>query len=176
MGWNKILIIRLISFFFISCLNYYHHSNGGYRPKNKKFTLSKHVKQLKKNDLINSENLYFSNDTLTFGTNKEYNSLSYIKFFKNGRCYRSSIDIKNKTDINRLNNPGYVGYYLILNNNKIEMEFFHVKHKEGGWYSKDKGFIRNDTLFIKGTNKQEQEVLRAYIPEKIKGLKQTTDW
>ncbi|WP_422091924.1 hypothetical protein [Tenacibaculum ovolyticum] len=174
MVWKKKIIIILISCCFSGCYNYT-YKNGGHRPKKNKFTLAKTPYNLKKEDLIKTENLYFSNDTLTFG-NGEYNSLFYIKFFKNGRCFERSVDISEKTDIEKLNTATTPGYYKVINNNKIEIEFFYVKHKERSWYSKFTGFIRNDTLFIKGTYKQEQEVLRAYIPEKIKGLKQTTDW
>ena len=176
MGWNKILIFTIIVCCCYSCLNYHISSkNGAYLPKNPKFNLQENPYQLKKEDLIDNQRLYFYNDTLSYGKG-DYNKLFYIRFFKNGKCYRSSIDIKNMSNIKELNTPTSVGYYSVSDHTKVNMEFFHVKYKERGWYSKNEGFIRNDTLFIKGTDKQENEVLRIYTPKKIEGLIQTTDW
>ncbi|WP_064967846.1 hypothetical protein [Tenacibaculum ovolyticum] len=175
MVWKKILIINLISCCFSSCLNYYHHPDGGYRPKKSKFYLQAKPYKITPNNRLKTDVLYFSNDTLKYG-NGNYNDLFYYRFFSNGRFYKSAIDVKDITNLNKLNKPVFIGYYTIKNK-LIELEYFFVKHREKGEYIKDTLYIKNDTLYpINPNHKSNKKEIKFYSSKKIKGLKKITDW
>lgn len=173
MVWKKILIISLISCCFSSCLNYYHHPNGGYRPKKSKFYLQNSPYRIKKTDKLKTNVIYVLNDTLIYGNNKD---VLYLRFFNNGRCYRSIYSLNKVINTKEINTPTTVGYYAINNNTNIELEFFPVRYKERGIYLKSNGFIKNDTLFINGTDEKGQSQNYIYTPKKIEKLTQKTDW
>ncbi len=175
MGRFQILIYLCLCFFLCGCYNYFLHSDGGYRPKKSKFYLQDNSYKLKANDELKTNVIYFSNDTLKYG-NGLYNSLSYYRFFENGRFYTSSIDIKNIKNIKKINKPLFVGYFNLNKGSEINMEYFFVKYRERGWYIKDQGYIKNDTLFIKGNDENGNYKESIYVPKKIEGLNSTPNW
>ncbi len=175
MGRVKILIYLCLCFFLCGCYNYYHHSGGGYRPKNPRFYLQDNPYRLRVDDKLKTSVIYLSNDTLKYGEG-DYNDLFYYRFFDNGRFYKNAVDVKDLVDIKKINNPGFVGYFNLHKGGKINMEYFFVKYRERGWYIKDQGYIKNDTLFIKGNDENGNYKESIYVPKKIEGLNQIPNW
>ncbi|WP_237275103.1 hypothetical protein [Tenacibaculum ovolyticum] len=183
MGWNKILVISLISCCFISCLNYYHTKNGSVRPKKNKFEFGRSPYKLKKEDLIDTNSIYIYNHESTSITKGKY----FIRFFSNGRCIEGTSELySGKLNLDRMNdfyNSGVlVGYYKIENFNEITIETYSVKKHEGGYYKKTYGIIKNDSLYITDEKKNLDLISLnkkhniVYQKNKIKGLTGTPNW
>ena len=60
MGWKK-LVVLMLCFLCVSCLKFYHHPQGGFRPKNPNFTIDKEV--FKYNKKIDTVSVYIKTDT-----------------------------------------------------------------------------------------------------------------
>lgn len=168
MVWKK-LVIAVLFFSFFSCIRFYHHPKGGFRPKKPKFTLKPN--NFKLNDKIDTLSIYINTDTLYYG---KYSSVFFLKFYNNGCLFYSSIDTKEKLNSRNLK-PGDIGYYN-LNKKNIEIEYYIVNpnnsyHTE---YVKLNGIIKGDSLifnnrFIKG----DKDI---YIKQKIDFTPEPSNW
>ncbi len=181
MEWKKLVMLISVCSILVACKNYYHHVDGGYRPKKPKFTSLKKPYKLKKEDILNTKSIYISTDTLEYG-NKKYKSLFFIKFYNNGRSFQSSIDAKINVNEQKLT-PTYIGYYTINKGNLLEIETFYVKHKEKGVYIKEYGWIKQDTLFMfKSLPKRDmfpnpdKSNSTIYVLKKVESLSEIPDW
>lgn len=147
MGRKNLVILLSFFFIFTSCKNYYHDSLiGGYRPKKPKFSEELKSSLSNSQGLIDANSIYISSDTLIYGEGK-YKSNFFMKFYKDGRIFRSSIDAKISIHNQELS-PTFVGYYNVCKNEVVEIETFYVKHKERGNYIKSYGLVLNDTIFM----------------------------
>jgi len=164
-----------LCFLLIGCSNYYFsNDSGSYLPKNPNFVFQDNPYNLKQEDLLDENSIYIAiDDSLQYGNQKV---IFYYRFFRNGRCYRNSVDASEKTNIDKLNAVGSVGYYNVKDTNTLEMEFFQVKDKERGWYFKSKGIIKKDTLFISGINKKGGFKEYKYVAIKMAGLPKNATW
>ena len=118
MVWKKVMIV-IVCFSFFSCISFYHHPKGGFRPKKPKFTLKPN--NFKLNDKIDTLSVYINTDALIY---EKYSSVFFFKFYNNGRLFYSSIDTKEKLNSHNLR-PGDIGYYY-LNKKNIEIEYYTV--------------------------------------------------
>ncbi len=181
MGWKKMVIFFSLVFTLFSCKNYYHNINGGYRPKKPKFNLTAKNNQWNTKNLIDTNNIYTSIDTLTYG-NEKFKSVFFLKFYEDGHSFQSSINpIINLKQQKIL--PTYVGYYSIDEKKIIEIETFYVKHKERGIYLKEYGLLKNDTIFMyKSTIKNDifpnpnEQNSTIYVKKKVVRFFDKPDW
>ena len=184
MGWKKLLILFLC-LQLNSCKNYYYNSQGGTRPKTNKFSYSKTPYTLKQNDAIDANSIYLNTSLLYYG-GKEHEDYHILRFFPNGRYNEDLVSKKedlNSQQYNNVNNTLMIGYYKIEDNNKISLEYFRVKHKEGGFFQKRYGYIKNDSIFLfynlKNNStypKPTKENCRIYVKKEIEGLTGNPDW
>ena len=173
MGRFQILIYLYLCFFACGCYNYKIHSSGAFQPKRPKFELQDNPYKLKREDLIKTDRIYCSTDTLSYGAG-EFKVVFFYRFYEDGKFFRGSFDVKKPLNIKKINTPTFIGYYKI--ENEIQMEYFFVKWKEKGWYIKNQGYIKNDTLFINGNDENGNYRESIYVPKKIEGLNPTADW
>ncbi|WP_452220195.1 hypothetical protein [Lacinutrix salivirga] len=140
----KKLVIFSALLLCISCISFYPHPEGGFRPKKPNFTLSK--EEFKFNNKIDTTAVYSNLDTLKYDI---YKTVFYLKFHNNGRFFKFS---KNTKDIINKSNlkPGNIGYYNI-NHQLITIEYFSIDpyNKHNTEYVKQSGIFKNDTIFIR---------------------------
>lgn len=168
MGWKKLVVLSL-SFLCVSCLKFYHHQQGGFRPKKPDFSLSK--EKFDYNDKIDTLAIYTKIDTLKYGI---YRSVSYIKFHNNGRFFKKSRDTDSKID--KLNIiPGFIGYYNTYNDT-LKVEYYKVSalNKNDIEYVILNGVIKGDSLifgnrFVKG----DEDI---YIKQKLDFVPEPSNW
>ncbi len=175
MGRFQILIYLCLCFFLCGCYNYKIHRNGAFQPKNPKYKFQENPYKLKPEDLIKTDRVYCLTDTLSYGS-EEFKVVFFYRFYQDGRFFRGSFDAKKVVDTKKINTPTFVGYYKMKDESEIQMEYFFVKWKEKGWYIKNQGYIKNDTLFIKGNDENGNYKESIYVPKKIEGLNSTPNW
>ena len=184
MEWTKILILSvLIS--FCSCKNYYVSEGGGYRPKKSNFKFAKLSYQLKKDDLIDINSVYINVSEMNYG-GKNHIDNHFMRFFTDGRYFEdleSSDKTLNLTPFNSVNNSLMIGYYKIEKTNFLTLEYFRVKHEEGGFYDTREGYVRNDSIFLYYDSYKNNEFpipnkenCRIYVRKETKGLTGNPDW
>lgn len=181
MGWKKVVGFIILSSVLFSCKNYYHHINGGYRPKKAKFSLvNKNYQSNDNNNPIDTESIYTSIDTLVYGSG-EYRSVFFLKFYRNGQSFQSSLNPKINLSQQKIS-PTYIGYYTV-NKEEITMETFYVKHKEKGAYVKEYGVLKNDTIFMYKSSIKDDKFQKpnrknstVYIKKKIIKRFPKPDW
>ena len=141
MAWKKLLTgsVFLLS---ISCVSFYQHPEGGFRPKKPKFSVTKN--DFSFNTKIDTLAIYVNIDTLKYGKNA---NVYFYKFFNNGNCFLKSFDPKTKLTKTELK-PGFIGRYQ-SNNNGIEIEIYNVNvRNQSGNYETQKGTIKGDSLIL----------------------------
>lgn len=169
MGRKELVIICLL-FTLVSCISFYHHPKGGFRPKKPKFSLAK--EKFKYNKLIDTLAVYVNIDTIKYGN---YKRISYLKFFGDGRFFKNSTKSNEEINIKNLI-PGAVGYYNTTNNNTIITEHFSVDYydKNNTQYIKQKGEIKNDTIFVK--NNINKSYTETCVKQKLNFVPEPSNW
>lgn len=168
MGWKKLVILSL-SFLCVSCLKFYHHPQGGFRPKKPDFSLDK--EEFIYNNTIDTLAIYINIDTLKV---EDLRIVSYLKFYNNGRYIKKSRNI-NK-EINKTNLiPGFIGYYNTYNDT-IKVEYYKVSalNKNDIKYVMLDGIIKGDTLIFK--NRFVKEDKDIYIKQKLNFVPEPSNW
>lgn len=187
MGRKKLVIVVCFYVSILSCKNYYITSNGGVRPKSSKFELSKQSYKLTTNDApIDVNSIYVNQVDLNYGGKKDTYK-RFLRFFENGRVvegtsglFTDSLSIQR---INDFDNSGALIGYFLLDKDRITLEFFRVKYKEAGFYTKSYGYVKNDSIFLfKSIDKIKElpipdaENCIIYVKEKVNGMKGVPDW
>ncbi|WP_452220196.1 hypothetical protein [Lacinutrix salivirga] len=168
MEWKKLVIICLL-LSCISCISFYRHPEGGFRPKKPKFSLDKEVFNF--NNKIDTLAIYTKTDTLKYG---KYKSVFYFKFYNNGRYFENGF--KPNVGINKSNlYPTTIGYYNTYNDS-IKLEFFWIDATNvyDTEYVLLNGIIKGDTLifdnrFVKG----DKDI---YIKQKLDFIPKPSNW
>jgi len=168
MGWKKLVVLGL-SFLCISCLTFYHHPQGGYRPKKPDFSLDKEefVYDVK----IDTLAIYTKTDTTKYG---KYRRLSFFKFYDNGRVFKSTKSVKEKLSHNNFR-PLDIGYYIIKNDSIfIESFIVNPRNKNDTEYIKLIGIIKGDSIimnnrFVKGDKD-------TYVKQKLDFVPEPSNW
>ncbi len=159
MGWKRLVIISGL-FLLVSCVSFYHHPKGGFRPKKPNFSLAK--EGFVYNKSIDTMAIYTFIDTLKYG---DFKSVSYIKLFNNGRMFRNSFDPD--VGISEKNFwPSMIGYYT-LNKDSIHIEYYSVDalNKHRTEYVNQKGVVKSDTIFLK--NEVDTSYIEIYVKQKL---------
>lgn len=167
---KKILIFIGLLFFFSGCINFYHHSKGGFRPKNPKFTLNK--QKFYYNNQIDTAAIYVKTDTLKYG---KFKRVFFLKFFNNGRFFKSNNNTNRPLNKSNLI-PGDIGYYYILNKQKISIEYFIVdpSNKKKTEYITQKGVLSGDSIFL--DNRFIKGKKDIYIKQKLNFIPIPSNW
>ncbi len=149
-------------------MSFYHHPKGGFRPKKPDFSLAK-------------EPFVFSDiiDTLAIYTDIEQKvgdlkSVSYIKFYNNGRCFVSIKSIGQELSSDSFR-PLDVGYYRVVNN-KVTIETFIVDplNRFDTKYIIDKGIVKDDTIFLESRFIEGKK--DVYVKQKLNFSPEPSDW
>lgn len=155
------LIVKIIIFhiFFNACTQIVHLPEGGIRPKNPKFSLSKKVCKLNNLKLIDTTTIYIGK----FFSGINLDTLYYfLRFFNNGRVYASTLldRFPDNDDVNNFK-KGMIGYYVI-NGTDITIEIFYPQNF--GQYKIENGKIKGDTLIF---YKEKQNLFFTYTSNEI---------
>ncbi len=142
MGWKKLIVISL-PLLFSGCLSFYHHPQGGFRPKKPDFSLVKEL--FIYNKIIDTIAIYVSIDTLKYKNSK---SVSFFKFYNNGRQFKSN---KETDDFMEKSNfrPLDIGYYIVKDDSILVENFIvNPQNKNDTEYRIKKGIIKKDTIVL----------------------------
>jgi len=167
-GWKKLVVLS-ISFLCVSCLKFYHHPQGGFRPKKPNFSINK--EEFFFNVAIDTMAIYTKVDTLKYG---KYNSVSYLKFYNNGRYFRNSF--KPNIGINQENlYPASVGFYNTYKDS-ITLEYYRISalNKNDTEYVIVNGIIKGDSLIFK--NRYIEDKKDIYVKQKLNFIPEPSNW
>lgn len=168
MGWKKLVILGLFLSLY-SCISFYKHPKGGFRPKKPNFSLNK--QKFIYNSLIDTMGIYTKTDTLKYG---KFKSVSYLKFFNNGRFFKNSF--KPSDGIKSNFKPSLIGFYNTSNDNSIRTEYFKINalDKNETEYVLENGIIKGDSLIF--NNRFVPEKKDIYIKQKIYFTPEPSNW
>lgn len=166
MGRKKLVVV--FCFLFIGCISFYHHPKGGFRPKKPEFSLAKEPFVF--NNQIDTMAVYIKTDTLKYG---EYKSVSFLKFYNNGRFFISSKRINEQLTKSNLI-PGSIGYYALGKKVVIESYFIDPLDKRKIEYIKENGFIEGDTIFIESRFIKNKKY--KYVKQKLDFIPEPSNW
>ncbi len=168
MGWKK-LVVLMLCFLCVSCLKFYHHPQGGFRPKKPNFSVDK--EEFVYNSKIDTVAIYTKVDTLKYG---KYKSVPYLKLYNNGRYFRNSF--KPNIGINQENlYPASVGYYNTYGDT-LKLEYFRISalNKNDTEYVMLKGIIKGDSIII--NNRFIKEDKDIYVKQKLDFVPEPSNW
>ena len=168
MGWKKLVIIGL-PFLLVSCISFYHHTEGGFRPKRPNFTLAK--EEFVYNDNIDTLAIYTKIDTLK---TEDLKRVSYLKFYNNGRYFKNSFE--SDIGVNQTNLfPSLIGYYNTTNDS-IKVEYYRINAQNiyDTQYIKLNGVIEGDSLIFE--NRFVKGAKDIYVKQKLNFIPKPSNW
>ena len=135
-------IFSVLTFLLLmSCTKNVWLSNGVFRPKNPKFTMSK--EKFTPSPLLNTEYLY-----TYIGKSKYENSTlkSFIGFYPDGRMILFAIENSNVLKLDSFStweNASRIGYFRTVDDN---LEYQYYEQYGGGEYINQKAVLKKDTI------------------------------
>ncbi|MCA9733670.1 MAG: hypothetical protein H6696_13960 [Deferribacteres bacterium] len=131
------------------CTKTHYLPQGGVRPKNPNFKLSKNPYVLIDTQLVDISAIYLETWNVDTGPKEIYSDPSYVffRFFENGRIYHSNVfdhfpTVKEQNDFKM----GMIGYYKIKDGNKITTEVFFPINS--GQYLMEYGIVKGDSILF----------------------------